>query len=472
MEAQIKLLPKQSDAFDVFQSENITELGYGGAAGGGKTRLGCYLAIFVAESYPRSRGAIGRKELKTLRRTTLATLFEVLNELGYKQDVDFNYHAQDSKISFSNGSEILLLDTAYSPQDPEYTSFGSLELTWAWIDESNETPLKAKSILKTRVGRKNTFDGKIIKNFWLETFNPDKGHVYSDYYKPWKDGTLPPYRAFIRATAGDNPHLPPAYIENLKRADKMTRERLLNGNFEYDDDPTVLVRVDAVEDMWTNTIVKDDKKFITVDVARYGGDKTIITVWESFEAVEVQIYQKLGVDEVADKVKAMAAKYLIPFSRILIDEDGVGGGVVDILRGVKGFMANRTPFLNRYTGLPDNYKNLKTQCSYMLADYINSHKIAVKNIGEDIKEMIRQDLAWIRRKNPDKDGKLEILSKDDIKEQIGRSPDIGDTLMMRMYFELEQPTPTIQNTDPIAMMLANRMRNARNGGDIVHNSYL
>ena len=456
METQIKLLPKQSDAFDAYQSESITELGYGGAAGGGKTRLGCYLAIYIAEAYPRSKGAIGRKELKTLRQTTLATLFEVFNELGYKPETDFKYNAQDSKITFANGSELLLLDMAYSPQDPEYTRFGSLELTWAWVDESNESPLKAIAILKTRVGRKNNFNGKIVKNFWLETFNPDKGHVYSDYYKPWKEDKLPHYRAFIRATAGDNSHLPKAYIENLQRADKMTRERLLEGNFEYDDDPTILISTDAIEDMWTNTVIKNDKKFIVCDVARYGGDKTIITTWDSFEVVEVEVYQKLGVDQVAERIKSTASRYYIPFSKIIVDEDGVGGGVVDVLRGVKGFMANRTPFLNRFTGLPDNFKNLKTQCAYLLADYVNSHKIAVKNVSEDVKQMIREDLSWLKRKNGDKDGKLEIMSKDEIKEAIGRSPDIGDTLMMRMYFELEQPTIVTANIDPIAMILSKR----------------
>lgn len=470
MEAKINLLPKQADAFDAYQSDSITELGYGGAAGGGKSRLGCYLAIYIAEVFPRSRGAIGRKELKTLRQTTLATLFEVFNELGYKAEHDFKYNAQDSKITFiPSDSEILLLDTAYSPQDPEYTRFGSLELTWAWIDESNETPLKAKSILKTRVGRKNVFKGATIKNFWLETFNPDKGHVYSDYYKPWKEGKLPYYRAFIRATAGDNPHLPQAYIENLRRADKMTRERLLEGNFEYDNDPSILIATDALEDLWTNTVEKFDKKFIVVDVARYGGDKTIITTWDSFEVVDIEIYQKLGVDEVADKVKATAAKYFVPFSKIIVDEDGVGGGVVDVLRGVKGFMANRTPFLNRFTGLPDNFKNLKTQCAYLLADYVNNHKIAIKNVGDDIKQMIREDLAWIKRKNADKDGKLEIMSKDEIKESLGRSPDIGDTLMMRMYFELEQPTQTTKNLDPLSLLLARRKAGTQ---EKVNNSYL
>lgn len=462
MESTIQLLPKQTEAFNLFENPLITELGYGGGAGGGKSKLGCYFAIYISEAHAGSRGAIGRKELKTLRMTTLKTLFETFAELGYKQETDYKYNAQESVITFKNGSEVLLLDTAYSPQDPEYTRFGSLELTWAWIDESGETPLKGKSILKTRVGRKNMLNGTKVKPFWFETFNPDKGHVYSDYWKPFKEGTLPEYRAFVRALPTDNKYLPQEYIDNLKRADKITRERLLYGNFDYDDDPNALIQTDGIEDLWTNTVVKQDRKFMTVDVARYGGDKTIINIWDDFESIDIQLYAKFGVDQVAEKVKENASKYFIPFSRILIDEDGVGGGVQDICRGTKGFSANRTPFLNRFTGLPDNFKNLKAQCSYLLADFVNSRKIAVKNVGDDLKELIRQDLSMIKRKNPDKDGKLEIISKDEIREMIGRSPDIGDTLMMRMYFELEQPTITVENQDPLSLLLAKRKKDSTN----------
>jgi phage terminase large subunit len=465
MENIINLLPKQTVAFNHYEDPNILELGYGGAAGGGKTRLGVYLAIYIAEKYAGSRALIGRKELKVLRLTTIASLFETLAEYKYIKDRDYVYHAQDSKLSFSNGSEILFVDTAYSPQDPEYTRFGSYEITWAWIDESNETPLKAKQILKTRVGRKNKLNGIEIKPFWLETFNPDKGHVYTDYYKPFKSGTMPPYRAFVRALPADNPHLPNAYIENLKRADKITRERLLEGNFDYDSDDNALIRYDYIEDLWTNILDKTDRKFITCDVARYGGDKTIITVWDDFEVVDIGMFNGLGVDMVAEKVREYSVKYKIPYSHILIDEDGVGGGVVDILRGVKGFMANRTPFPNRITGKPDNFANLKTQCCYYLADWINAHKMAIKIDDENMKENIRQDLSWIKRKDADKDGKLYVISKDEIKEAIGRSPDIGDTLMMRMYFELQSPTPPQMTSDPILTLLSRRMNQTPDGGN-------
>jgi hypothetical protein len=33
--------------------------------------------------------------------------------------------------------------------------------------------------------------------------------------------------------------------------------------------------------------------------------------------------------------------------------------------------------------------------------------------------------------------KISLLSKDEIKKKIGRSPDYSDALMMRIYFELK-----------------------------------
>ena len=41
-----------------------------------------------------------------------------------------------------------------------------------------------------------------------------------------------------------------------------------------------------------------------------------------------------------------------------------------------------------------------------------------------------------KQKDIDKDSKLAIVSKDEIKRNLGRSPDEADTLMMRMYFEV------------------------------------
>ncbi len=469
---EINLTPKQSEAWDfAIDDPDVTEVGYGGSAGGGKTRLGWYIAVFgYCEVYPGARFAVGRKELKTLRITTLAELWIIFAELGYQKDIDYVFNAQDNILRFPNGSEILLLDTAYSPQDPEYTRFGSLNLTAAWLEESNETPEKAKDILKTRVGRHNRFviDGKTVKAkaLWLETFNPNKGHVHRDYHKPDKDGQLKkggefPYRRFIRALPGDNPHLPPEYVEGLKRADKTTRERLLFGNFDYDDDSLKLMTYDAITDLRTNTLdqVKKPEKYLINDIARFGGDRIVLSEWEGMYLVGLAVYTYQDLDTTTKYIKDQSVESLIPFSHIASDEDGVGGGVVDALKGTKGFLGGSRPLeiIDSFTGKPvsENFVNLRSQCYFRLAEYVNEHLIGIKlryfktNIEGYTEKaalaQIEEELDAIKKKDDSgQQTKLAVIPKADMKEQLGRSTDFADIFMMRMIFEIQESKKDIR----------------------------
>jgi len=459
--ATINLLPKQSDAWDCFEDPNITELGYGGAAGGGKTRLGWYLIITICESYPGAKCIVGRKELKTLRTTTLVELWIIFSELGYKEGSDYTFDGKDNIINFSNGSSVMLLDTAISTQDPEYTRFGSLPVTFGWIDESNETPEKAKAILKTRVGRANKFiiGGKevIVKPFWLETFNPNKGHVYRDYYKLWKDQTLPHYRRFIRALPGDNPYLPQAYLDGLQRADEITKQRLLYGNFEFDSDPNKIIDYQAIMDLSTNVIAQPLKPIKTtiVDVARFGGDKIVIGTFKGLELYSLGVYTYQGTDETIKQIKQECIDEVVPIQNVLIDEDGIGGGVVDHLKGCKGFSGGASPsvMFDDFTGKVshENYRNCRSQCYFILAGTINGHGMSVKitkfktniegyTIEKCLSDMAEELDAIKKTDNSGGDQKMAIIPKADIKEALGRSPDFSDILMMRMFFEVNKPS--------------------------------
>jgi hypothetical protein len=465
--AEVDLLPKQDEAWSfIFDDPTITEVGYGGAAGGGKTRLGWYVALFgYCEAYKGARFAVGRKELKTLRLTTLAELFVIFQELGYRKDIDYTFNAQDNILKFPNGSEIILLDLAYSPQDPEYTRFGSLNLTGAWAEESNESPEKAIQILKTRVGRQNKLkgpDGIVdVKPIWLETFNPNKGHVHRTYYKPWKEGQLPSYRAFVRALPGDNPHLPKAYIENLQRADKTTRERLLFGNFDYDADPMKIMAYDAIMDLRTNVLPDlpygtTPQKYLITDVARFGGDKIVMGEFEDYCLVGLTVHKFRGLDETEQDIRDQAAESRIPYSNILSDDDGVGGSIADHLKGTKGFNGGSRPrtIHDDFTGkdVAENYSNLRSQCYFRLAELVNPHLFAIRlryfktNIEGYTEEQamadLEEELDAIKRVAPKggQNEKLAIIPKSEIKEALGRSPDFADVLMMRMFFEL-RPVP-------------------------------
>ena len=67
MEVNFKASPKQSEAWHKLMDDHTTEIGYGGAAYGGKTYLGCYWLTIQALSKPKTRWLIGRESLKNLK---------------------------------------------------------------------------------------------------------------------------------------------------------------------------------------------------------------------------------------------------------------------------------------------------------------------------------------------------------------------------------------------------------------------
>jgi hypothetical protein len=429
---------KQYKAWQRLNDDVTRYIGYGGAAFGGKSYLECKWITAQCCAYPNVAYGLGRNELTTLRKTTLMTLFKVFEEANIKNELHYNYNQKDNVITFKNGSQIFLIDMARKPSDPFYQRLGGYELTGAAVDESAEVDAKAIEILATRCGRRNN-QKYGLKAKILETFNPDKGHVYTRYYKPWKEGKLGEEYAFIRALPTDNPSPEAAeYVRDLLLSpDKITVERLVYGNFEYDDDPTCLMRFDAINDIFTNTLTETEPNvYMTVDVARYGGDSIVFNVWSGMKSIRRVRKQKQPLDETARDLRDLAVEYKVPYSRIIVDEDGVGGGVVDMCRGVRGFMGASTPLKNPLTGIVENYQNLRAQCLYKLAEVINTHELAVDCTDTDERTALIEELEQVKSRDLDKDGKLKVIAKEDIKNKIGRSPDICDTFMMRMWFTL------------------------------------
>jgi hypothetical protein len=59
-----------------------------------------------------------------------------------------------------------------------------------------------------------------------------------------------------------------------------------------------------------------------------------------------------------------------------------------------------------------------------------------------ITDELTQELLAVKLKDVDKDNKVSVQSKDDMKKVLGKSPDLSDALMMRMYFEIKNMKTT------------------------------
>lgn len=423
---------KQYKAWELL-SDNVTSfIGYGGAAFSGKSYLLCYWITSMSIAYPGTAWGLGRKQLTTLKKTTLVTLFKVFTECGIENQSDYKYNQQNNTVTFKNGSVIFLIDTMTQPSDPLFTRFGGLELTGAAVDESAETDYKAIEVLSTRIGRRLN-DKYNLPAKMLETFNPAKNHVFSRYYKPYSDNSEKEDVRFIPALPSDNPSPEvPAYIARIKSTgSKVTIERLIYGNFEYDDDPAALIIFNKIQDVFTNSFAERGGKYISADIARFGSDNTIIGVWDGFVLEKIVTMDKNKVTEAAEKILLLSNIHNVPISNIIIDDDGVGGGVTDII-GCNGFVNNSKAFPNPETNDDENFNNLKSQCYFKLAELINTNKIWIR--PDDFKQLITEELEQVKQKDMDKDGKKMVVPKDKVKELLGRSPDYSDMLMMRMWF--------------------------------------
>lgn len=362
-----------------------------------------------------------------------------MNKHGMQQGREYNLNLQTKELTYYNGSKILFVPLKQQPSDPEFNWLGSYEITYGFVDEAQQVSRKAIDIILSRCTEKikeYNLVGKVIM-----TCNPMKCHLYNDFIKPQKEWNLPPDRVFIPSLYKDNPFIDhKKYEESLKRADKITKERLLNGNRDYDDDPTKLYEYDDICDLFTNQWESGDQ-YITCDIARLGDDRTVAIVWDGWIG-RIFSYKKQKTTETSQVLRVLQAQYGVKNSNTLCDEDGVGGGVVDQL-GCKGFVNNSSPILSDEDKKIRNYKNLKDQCYFELAHIIESGKMQLIVMNSDDKELIIEELDVVKQKNPDKGGKLQILSKDEIKQLIGRSPDLSDSIAMRMRFELNK-SPEIQ----------------------------
>jgi phage terminase large subunit len=407
---------------------------FGGGAGGGKSWWLCESRLVNCYLYPGYKSFIAREELKRLMASTYLTWCKVCAYHQIPKD-DWSLNGQYNFIEFKNGSRIDLLDVKYLPSDPLYERFGSLEYSDGAIEETGEIHFLAYDVLKTRINRHLNNELDISATMSL-TGNPKKNWTYINFYLPFKNGTLPNNTKFIQALYNENPYTAKEYGKQLDGIkDKTTKERLMFGNWDYDQDPTALIDYEMINNMFSNIYIKKGSKKIVSDIARYGSDRAIITLWEGFQLTEYIIFDISSTEQIKNAINALRIKHNVQLSDIVVDEDGVGGGVVD------GLMCRG--FVNNSKAPNPVYQNLKSECGYKLAEMANQIYIECELPDAEI-EMIRQELGMLKTYDADKDGKLRILPKEKIKENIGRSPDWLDVFIMRMYCEVVHFSSGIQ----------------------------
>lgn len=426
---QVQLSKLQMKALKVLLDDEHTAVWFGWGAWWWKTYTWAIRIDTMCRTYPGVRYAMVRDTIKNVKATTVKSLFDFYRDYNIPEEYRGVLNEQKSVIKYRNGSEIVLLEGCRYPSDPYYNRFGSLELTWAFIEESAECPLEGIEIIQTRVGRQLNDKYHILGKV-LETFNPNPWHVYERYYKgKHKDGEK---AIFIRALVKDNPFIPEQYVQNLERASDQIKSRLLYWEWKFDDNSRMLFKTDDIEWMLTAK-PKWDKYHLICDVARFGSDTTRISLRKGNKRFRVKTFDKSKTTETIQAITFFVEQYWIRWENVVVDSDGVWWGVVDGLPNCRAFINNSKPI---ETYAKHNYANLKSQCAFLLQEKVQNGEIVIEREHMDKdkdRELLQQEMMNTFIDEKSIDWKTRIEPKEKMKERIGRSPDLLDTLIMRMY---------------------------------------
>lgn len=448
IELELELSEKQEIARELLNDPQVVELYYGGAAGGGKSMLVCLWILEQLRQYPGIRIGLGRKEMTRLKQTTLVTLLSKAHPLMGIPSGSFVYQDQKGLITYENGGAIQLLDMARQPSDPDFDTFGSLELTHVVIEEAGEIVKKAKDVLGSRKNRHLNREYGIVGKTIL-TGNPSQNFTYTEYYEPykaqgmgdyqkWQYGNvelpggvvLDGYRVFVKSLPTDNPMIDRNYLEVLNNLPPQERKRLRDGNWDYLDDEDMLFKPQLLDKASTSEIPDPEEgvfsKFIGVDVSDKGKDKTVASL---IEQGVITMQQYIGYDpENPTPISEQMSLGLIKFAQlngfdnskaknIAIEGNGVGVGMRDFMRS-KGWG------ITEYTATSQS----RSQAYFDGSQDMDKGDFKILNSLPTITEVRKQLMAHTY----EVDEKLQpkVLKKDKIKEILGKSPDEADSMII------------------------------------------
>ncbi len=436
------------------------QIGYGGAAGGGKSDLQLGMAgtkhrrsIIFRRVFPSLRGMIERsREIFNANDATHGK--DSYNEqlhvwrLGSKQMLEFGSVQYDQDLK------------KYQGQPHDYLG----------IDEATEFP---ERFVRFLMGwNRTTAPGQACK--LVLTFNPpmdDTGSWVVGFFAPWlEDGHADPAadgelryvariddrdeffrtpedapeaarihlktRTFFHASLKDNPALASTgYGATIEALPEPLRS-LLKGNFNaakiadpWQVIPTAWIK--AAQARWTKQQPNDSLLSVGVDVARGGKDKTVIARLYGAWFAPLDKYPGSSTPD-GPTVAALVLPYADAIRGLFVDVIGVGGAVYDALKGnarVAGVnFAEGAPMDRDKTGKL-KFRNVRAMAYWRLREALDP--ISGDNLALPPDAELEADLKapkWSLTT-----GGILIESKEDIQDRIGRSPDSGDAVALAYY---------------------------------------
>lgn len=163
---------------------------------------------------------------------------------------------------------------------------------------------------------------------------------------------------------------------------------------------------------------------LSVDVARYGDNLTVMTRQEGQLMARAWEWSKCGIDETARRVAREAREHGADY--VVVDDDGVGGGVTDILR------SDGMPVVAFHNGgradRPEVFTSQATEAYWAVRSHLEGRVLAA-----DVSDGLSLQLTT-REYEMRPSGQIKLESKDEYRRRTGLgSPDRADSWAMGVW---------------------------------------
>lgn len=362
--------------------------------------------MLYSEQIPDNLGIIFRREFTDLRDSTVKD-FE--RYTGLKVDSQRN-------VQLSNKSTIMFRHIE------ELNNIQNVNLGWFAIEQGDELDSDKEFFLLFGRLRRNLTPSKEFLDLGLPVRSGFIIANAGDHWMKqlWKENGLEDGE-LIEATTWDNADvLPKDYLDGLKTLEKTKPDiykRFVLNDWSVGEDQNILIpmrSIDALEGVIHNFITT--KEVVAIDPSQ-GGDEGVIYAISNGEITDEKILHERDTMKFAGESLVFANSNKI--DDIEIDGIGIGAGIGDRLRE----MGKQVDMINSAEKATDSgrFANRRTEIWWYLSEQIMDKKIPAIKDPE-----LKKQIASVRYKIINSNGRVALEPKELTKKRLGCSPDRAD----------------------------------------------
>lgn len=256
---------------------------------------------------------------------------------------------------------------------------------------------------------------------------------------------------FIRGKLEENIKLigsDPNYVSSLVQQDEEQRSRDLDGNWNFKNTGDDLIKMSDMDRFYNAPAqIARGIKYVSADIAFEGGDFCVMWLWIDLHIKNVFVMRENSANT-ETMFMAKLNEWGVREENVIYDYWGVGQAISGHVKRAVKFTGTQKPEKQ----FENSYKNIKSQCAEMLAHYIQDGKISIEPRLLDLKfsgkkgkyqkvalkDILMKERKCIRHKDNSNIGGFELINKEGMIKAVGYSPDFFESLIYRMYFEINK----------------------------------